>query len=154
LRTTTKSEHFQWLKLFPCYSCCGFLTSSQNVLIYTTRIKKVIARLYFFILRSKTTEKITGQKFRLTPALPYLVLLFLLQFCDALDFIYFNVMKFLAWVAEHFSKWGAQVHVKKIRKCLCFLLATVTSQALKYDFITYTPYDGPNYTILDKITPL
>jgi len=53
-----------------------------------------------------------------------------------------------------FQSGGAQVHVKKIRKCLCFLLATVTSQALKYDFITYTPYDGPNYTILDKITPL
>jgi len=36
---------------------CGFLTSSQNVLIYTTHIKKVIARLYFVLLRSKTTEK-------------------------------------------------------------------------------------------------
>jgi len=29
-----------------------------------------------------------------------------------------------------------------------------TSQALKYDVITYTPYEGPNYTIADKITPL
>jgi len=27
----------------------------------------------------------------------------------------------------------------------------VTSQALKYDVITYTPYEGLNYTILDKI---
>jgi len=30
----------------------------------------------------------------------------------------------------------------------------VTSQALEYDVITYTPYEGLNYTILDKITPL
>jgi len=29
----------------------------------------------------------------------------------------------------------------------------VTSQALKYDVITYTPYEGLNYTILDKTTP-
>jgi len=41
------------------------LTSNQNVLIYTTYIKKVNARLYFCILRSKITEiTITGQKFR------------------------------------------------------------------------------------------
>jgi len=33
-------------------------------------------------------------------------------------------------------------------------LATVTSQTLKYDVITYTPYQGLNYTILDKTTPL
>jgi len=30
----------------------------------------------------------------------------------------------------------------------------VTSQALKYDAITYTPYEGLTYTILDKTTPL
>jgi len=30
----------------------------------------------------------------------------------------------------------------------------VTSQALEYDVITYTPYEGPNDTILDKTTPL
>jgi len=30
----------------------------------------------------------------------------------------------------------------------------VTSQALKYDVITYTPREGLNYTILDKIIPL
>jgi len=30
----------------------------------------------------------------------------------------------------------------------------VTSQTLKYDVITYTPYQGENYTILDKATPL
>jgi len=33
-------------------------------------------------------------------------------------------------------------------------LATVTSHALKYDVITYTPYEGLNSTILDKTTPL
>jgi len=30
----------------------------------------------------------------------------------------------------------------------------VTSQALEYDLITYTSYEGLNYTILDKIAPL
>jgi len=29
---------------------------------------------------------------------------------------------------------------KNYRKILCFELATVTSQALKYDVIAYTPY--------------
>jgi len=38
-------------------ACCGYLKSTQNVFIYTTHIKKVIARLYFFILRRKITEK-------------------------------------------------------------------------------------------------
>jgi len=38
-------------------ACCGYLTSNQQVLIYTTRIKKVIAKLYFFTLRSKITDK-------------------------------------------------------------------------------------------------
>jgi len=37
-------------------------------------------------------------------------------------------------------------------KFLWFELATVTSQALKYDVMTYTPYEGLNYTILDKTT--
>jgi len=37
---------------------------------------------------------------------------------------------------------------------LWFELATVTSQALKYDVITYTPHERLNYTILDKTTPL
>jgi len=44
-------------------------------------------------------------------------------------------------VAEPFPKWGTQVHV---RKFLRFELATVASQALKYDVITYTPYEGLN----------
>jgi len=37
---------------------------------------------------------------------------------------------------------------------LWFESATVTSQTLKYDVITYTPYEGLNYTILNKTTPL
>jgi len=54
-----------------------------------------------------------------------------------------------------FQSGGAQVHVKnKLLQILWFELATVTSQALEYDVITYTPYEGLNYTILDKITPL
>jgi len=52
-----------------------------------------------------------------------------------------------------FQSGGAQVHLKKTRKFLRFELITVTSQALKYDVITYTPYEGLNYTILDKTTP-
>jgi len=39
-------------------------------------------------------------------------------------------------------------------KILWYDLATVTSQALKYDGITYTPYEGLNSTVLDKTTPL
>jgi len=42
-----------------------------------------------------------------------------------------------ALVAELFSKWGAQVHVKKTRKLLWLELTIVTSQALKYDIIYF-----------------
>jgi len=38
-------------------ACCGYLISNQNVLISTIHIKKGIARLYFFVLRRKITEK-------------------------------------------------------------------------------------------------
>jgi len=58
------------------------------------------------------------------------------------------------WVGETFSKRGAQVHVKKYRKNLWIELATVTSQALKYDVITYAQYEGLNYTVLNEIKPL
>jgi len=60
------------------------------------------------------------------------------------------------WVAEPFSKWGGTTSArqKNYRKFLLFELATVTSQALNYDVITYTPYEGLNYTILEKITQL
>jgi len=36
---------------------CGYLTSIQKVLIYTTHIKKVIAKLYSLPLRSKVTDR-------------------------------------------------------------------------------------------------
>jgi len=36
---------------------CGYLTSIQKVLIYTTHIKKVIAKLYSLPLRSKITDR-------------------------------------------------------------------------------------------------
>jgi len=38
---------------------------------------------------------------------------------------------------NHFQSWGAQVHVKKTRKFLWFEVATVTSQALKFDVINF-----------------
>jgi len=57
-------------------------------------------------------------------------------------------------VAEPFSKWGGTSARQKIIENLSFELVTVTSKALKYDVITYTPYKGLNYTILDKITSL
>jgi len=49
---------------------------------------------------------------------------------------------------------GTSARQKNYRKFSWFELATVTSQALKYDVITYTPHEGLNYAILDKITPL
>ena len=38
-------------------SCCGCLTSNQNVLIHATPIKKANTILYSFTLRRTTTEK-------------------------------------------------------------------------------------------------
>jgi len=47
------------------------------------------------------------------------------------------------WVAEPFSKWrGTIARRKTIENVYCFKLATVTSQALKCDVFTYTPYEG------------
>jgi len=54
-----------------------------------------------------------------------------------------------------FLKVGSQMcTLKNFRKFLWFELAAVTLQALKYYVITYTPYEGLNYTILDKTAPL
>jgi len=50
-KVMTKSEHFQSYSRAITY--CGYLASDQNVSIFTTHIKKVIARLHFFILISK-----------------------------------------------------------------------------------------------------
>ena len=59
------------------------------------------------------------------------------------------------WMAEPFSKWeDTSACQKNYKKFMWFELVTVTSQAEKYDVINYTPYEGLNYTILDKITPL
>jgi len=38
-------------------ACSGYLTSNQNVLIYTAHIKKAIAKLYFLILRSENNNR-------------------------------------------------------------------------------------------------
>jgi len=46
------------------------------------------------------------------------------------------------------------MHVKKTMEDFCSLNVQLTPQALKYDVITYTPYEGLNYIILDKIKPL
>jgi len=49
---------------------------------------------------------------------------------------------------------GTSARQNKYRNFWWFELATVTSQALKYDVFACKPYEGLNYTILDKITPL
>jgi len=52
---------------------------------------------------------------------------------------------------------GTFLKVEK-HKCMSknswFEWATMTSQSLNYDVITYTPYEGLNCTVLDKITLL
>jgi len=53
-----------------------------------------------------------------------------------------------------FKVCGGTSARQKYRTVLWFNFATVKSQVLKYDVITYTPYEGLIYTILDKITPL
>jgi len=53
-----------------------------------------------------------------------------------------------------FKVGGHKCTSKKYRKIWGFELATVTSQASKYDVITYTPYERLNYTVLDKMIPL
>jgi len=66
-----------------------------------------------------------------------------------------GIARLFPWVAEPFSKFGGtSARQKNYIKFLWFELATVTSQALKCYVIIYTPYEGLNYTILDKITPL
>jgi len=59
----------------------------------------------------------------------------------------------MSWVAEPFSG-GHKCKTKKHRKFLWFELATMTSQALKYDVIAYSLCEGLNSTIFDKITTL
>jgi len=53
-----------------------------------------------------------------------------------------------------FKVKGHKCTSKKLQKFLWFEWATVTSQVLKYDVITYAPYEGLNYTTLEKnLTP-
>jgi len=49
---------------------------------------------------------------------------------------------------------GESARQNNYTKFLWFDLASVTSQALEYDAFTCTPYEGLNYTVLDKIIPL
>jgi len=49
---------------------------------------------------------------------------------------------------------GTSARQKIYRKFSLFELATVTSQALKYDVITYTRYEGLNCIISEKLKPL
>jgi len=53
-----------------------------------------------------------------------------------------------------FKVGGTSARHKNYREFWRFELATVTSQGLKHDVITNTPYEGINCTILNKITPL
>jgi len=43
----------------PLKHTTGYLASNQEVLICTTHIEKVIAKLYSFTLRSKITENVS-----------------------------------------------------------------------------------------------
>jgi len=53
----TKSEKILIAEVIPYYSLLWYLTSNQNILICTTHIKKVIAKLYSLTLRRKMTER-------------------------------------------------------------------------------------------------
>jgi len=54
LKSKTKSNIFQWLYICSrIVACCGYLALLPKVLICTTHIKQVIAKLYSFTPRSK-----------------------------------------------------------------------------------------------------
>jgi len=52
-----KSNIFHWFYLFPYCSLLRVSDIQPKSLIYTTHIKKVIAKLYSFTLRSKMTDQ-------------------------------------------------------------------------------------------------
>jgi len=52
-----------------------------------------------------------------------------------------------------FEVGGTSARQKNVEN-FCRVNWQLTSQASKYDVISYTPREGINYTILDKITPL
>jgi len=53
-----------------------------------------------------------------------------------------------------FKVGGTSERQKPLENVLWFELATMMSQSLKYDVITYTPYESLNCTVLDEITLL
>jgi len=57
LRSKTKSNIFSRYSYSRTVACCGYQTSNQKVLIYTTHIKNVNTVLYSITLRSKITDK-------------------------------------------------------------------------------------------------
>jgi len=57
LKSEIKSNIFHWFYLFPYCSLLWLSDILPKSLIYTTHIKKVIAKLYSFTLRSKITDK-------------------------------------------------------------------------------------------------
>jgi len=57
LKSKNKSNIFTGFSYSRIVACCGYLTSNQKVLIYTTHIKKVIAKLYSFTLGTNITGK-------------------------------------------------------------------------------------------------
>jgi len=57
LKSKIKSNIFHWFYLFPCCSLLWVSDIQPKSLIYTTHIKKVIAKLYYFTLLSKITDK-------------------------------------------------------------------------------------------------
>ena len=78
--------------------------------------------------------------------------------CVCFDFVSCHLLRnrlhTLGGGLTFFKVGGHKCMTKIYRKFLWIELATVMSQALKYDVITFTPYEGLNYTILEKITPL
>jgi len=79
------------------------------------------------------------------------------RYLDALDFLCRGQQLFVLvnmGGGTFFKVEGHKCTLKNYRKFLWFELATKSSQALKYYVINYTPYEGLNYTILDKTTPL
>jgi len=57
LKFNINSNIFHWFYLFPYCSLLWVSDISPKSLIYTTHIKKVIAKFYSFTLRSKETDK-------------------------------------------------------------------------------------------------
>jgi len=58
MRSKTKSTFFSGYSYSRTIACCGYLISNQkNVLIYTTHIKKLIAKLHSFTQKLTTNNR-------------------------------------------------------------------------------------------------